>query len=445
VKAPVNAKGFKMIKQDIPLYKLDLDANSPFNLVPGEYKKRVNDLSIFIPDKAPFYQKTFRMFDIAGNKLDEGIDYEFFGIMGKLTQYTAKPVGLFVRILNPALKEWTTTYQVVGNFNVITNQILKMLQSGTSNSGLVAYENITNKPLWFPPELHRHDLTYDIYGFTDLVTQMNRLSAYFSAKGSPSEFMFEKFLADLDTYIDGYKELLYSSLDSHIANKYNVHNVTKDQVGRGNVDNIKTATLDETLEGLRNDLRITIYNAAQAVSAIAGRNDKFFPAGSLPVLRYGSNTFVPPTISGSFEGMGGIYQNCGVIEESDGTLLILERRNNGKTKGLYFIKGANWASSNPTWEFTGYLYTHPTATAAGAELNFIINGSDGKVMIVGDIDKNIWFWCKTNGTFNPDRHVLHRITNTDFLKTDKDFKRAYVITPDDPDDLVMVVFALIIR
>lgn len=431
-----------MIKQDIPLYKIDLEGNSPFNLVSGEYGKRNNNLDIFIPGKAPFYQKSFKMYDITGTPLIYGKHYEFYGILAKLTQYTAMDVGLFIRIKDPSIKEWLMDYQVVGNFNKITNEILNMLKTSVTGSGLVTYDNIKNKPLWFVPELHKQDLAYDIYGFTDLVNQLSRVADHLSETASPSEFMFEKYKIDIEAYIDGYKVLLDGILNSHKANMMNAHGVTKKQIGRGNVDNIATATLDQTLEGLRSDLRISVYNAGQAVSALSGRNDKFFPAGSLPILRYGSNTFIPPTIGGSFEGMGGMYQNCGVIAEPDGTLLILERRNNGKTKGLYFIKGTNWGGSSPTWEFTGYRYQHPTATAAGAELNFIMNGSDDKVMVVGDIDKNIWFWCKTNGTFNPDRHVLYRITNPDFLALNKSFQKAYVVTPDSPDDLVMVVFSI---
>lgn len=397
-----------MIKEDIPLYKLDLTGNSKFNLVLQESKSRTEIVNnhIFIPSKAPFYQKSFKMFDKTGKPLVEGVDYEFYGIMGKLTQYTGKPVGLFVRILNESILEWTMDYQVVGNFNVITNEILNMLHSVYQDNRFVMWENIKNKPLWFIPKIHQQDLAYDIFGFTDLVRELNRIATYVGAADSTIDFTLQNFQDQLEVYINGYKQVLTKLLNSHIANNHDAHGVTKDQIGLGNVANVRVATLEETLEGVRDDLRISVYNAAKATEATSGRNDKLFSSGSLPLLRYGSDTFIPPTITGSFEGLGGISQRGGAIVETDGTLLILTHRNNGKYRGLYFTRCRNYLENNPNYEFTAYMYQHPTATAAGAVLDAIINGSNRYVMVVGDSQKNLWWWCETKGTFNPDHHVL---------------------------------------
>ncbi|QYN79953.1 tail protein [Kosakonia phage Kc263] len=433
-----------MIKEDIPLYKLDLTGTSRFNKVTGEYmfRRTVKNNNIVIPPGAPFYQKSFKMFDKAGKLLVENEDYEFYGLMGKLTQYTGKPVGLFVRLLKEELTEWYVDYQVVGNFNKITNDILNMLHSIYEDDRYVIYENIQNKPLWFVPEIHQHDLAYEIFGFTDLVTQINRIAQFEGVTGNIADEVLDIFQERLDSYIKSYKEVLLKLINSHIANKQDAHGVYKDVIGLGNVDNFLTATLEETIEGLRDDLHITPYNAAIAADAAAGRNDKLFPSGSLPLLRYGSDTFIPPSISGSYEGMGGLYQQMAAVVESDGTMLILQRRNNGKTKGLYFLRSANWDSATPDWEFTGYTYQHPTAIAAGANLNMVVNGSNDQFMIVGDEDKNIWFWCETKGTLNPDRHVLTRITDSNWLAKNREFRRSFIMTPNDPTDAVMVVFGL---
>lgn len=397
-----------MIKEDIPLYKLDLTGNSKFNLVLQEYKSRTEVVNnqIFIPPKAPFYQKSFKMYDTAGKLLVEGEDYEFYGLMAKLTQYTGKPVGLFVRILKDSITEWKMDYQVVGNFNKITNEILNMLQSIYQDDRYVMWDNIDNKPLWFIPEIHQQDLAYDIFGFTDLVRELNRIATYVASTSSATDFMLQSFQDNLEVYISGYKDVLTKILNRHIANKTDAHGVDKSDIGLGNVANVRVATLEETLDGTRDDLRISVYNAAKAAEASSGRNDKLFPSGSLPILRYGSNTFIPPTISGSFEGLGGTSRRCGAIIETDGTLLVMTHRNNGKYRGLYFTRCVNWQEAEPDYDFTAYLYQHPTATAAGATLDTIINGSNRYVMVVGDRVKNLWWWCETHGTFNPDRHTL---------------------------------------
>lgn len=397
-----------MIKEDIPLYKLDLTGSSKFNLVLQEYKSRTDVVNnqIFIPPKSPFYQTSFKMFDLAGKLLVEGIDYEFYGIMGKLTQYTGKPVGLFVRILKDTIVEWKMDYQVVGNFNVITGEILNMLQSIYQDDRYVFWDNIRNKPLWFIPQIHQQDLAYDIFGFSDLVRELNRVATYVGAMSSASEFMIQSFQDHLEVYINGYKQILTDMLNSHIDNKMDAHGVNRSSIGLGNVANVATATLAETLDGTRDDLRISVYNAAKAAESSSGRNDKLFPSGSLPILRYGSDTFIPPTIGGSFEGLGGTSRRSGAIVETDGTLLIMTHRNNGKYRGLYFTRCINWQEKEPNYDFTAYLYQHPTATAAGATLDTIINGSNRYVMVVGDRIKNLWWWCETHGTFNPDRHTL---------------------------------------
>lgn len=401
-----------MIREDIPLYKLDLTAESEFNKVNKEYmyRRTVKNNNIVIPSKAPFYQRTVRLYDMAGKPLVEGEDYEFYGIMSKLTAFTSKPVGLFIRILKDEITEWYADYQVVGNFSKISNEILNMLKSIHEDDRYVLYENIQNKPLWFIPEIHQHDLAYDIYAFTDLARELNRIAQLQAAMTSAADFMVETLNSNLEVYIAGYKKVVMDLLQSHEANMHDAHGTNAAAIGLGNVDNIPCATLDETLEGLRDDLTITPYNAFLTVQAAAGRNERLYPAGTLPLLRYGSDTFIPPTIDGSFEGLGGMSKRSGAIIETDGTLLILQHRNNGKIRGLYFTRCADWRSQQAHYEFTAYQYQHPTATAAGATLDTIINGSNRYIMVVGDSINNKWWWCETHGTFDPAKHVLVPLT-----------------------------------
>lgn len=401
-----------MIREDIPLYKLDLEGTSSFNKVTREYmfRRQVKNNSIAIPAKGPFYQKSMKLFDMAGKPLVEGEDYEFYGIMSKITQYTGKPVGLFIRLKKDSITEWYATYQVVGNFSKISNEILNMLKSIYEDDRFVYYENIENKPLWFIPEIHQHDLAYDIYAFTDLARELNRIAEIQGAMTSAQDFMVQTLKSNLDTYITGYKKVVMDLLNSHIGNKLDAHGTDKEAIGLGLVDNIPCATLEETLEGLRDDLTITPYNAFLTVKAAAGRNERLYPSGTLPILRYGSDTFIPPTIDGSFEGLGGLSRRCGMIVETDGTLLILSNRNNGKVRGLYFTRCSDWRSQQANYEFTAYRYTHPTATAAGATLDAIVNGSNRYIMVVGDTVKNLWWWCETHGTFDPSKHILIPLT-----------------------------------
>lgn len=401
-----------MIKKDIPLYKLDLTGVSKYNKVTREYGERSTSYNnhIIIPNQAPFYISTVSLFSVTGEKLVEGTDYEFYGILGKLTKFTAKPVGLFIKLKNDNIKSWYITYQVVGNFNKITNELINMLESNYQDDRLVNFTDIENRPLYFDPPVHQHDLAYNIFGFTDLAKEIIRIGEIQSTLTHISDVELDALELRLERMIDNYKNIILDLVKSHDSSLHNNHGVTKEGIGLEKVDNYPVATLQEALEGTRTDLHLTPYIAAQAIGKSSGKNNGLFPAGQFPFLRYGSDTFIPPIIQGSFEGIGGYSRRCGAIVESDGTLLILEKRYNGKVDGLYFVRCKNWSSQDAKYEFTGYRYVHPTATADGATLNTIINGSNRYIMVVGDSNKNIWYWTETHGTFNPDRHTLHRLT-----------------------------------
>lgn len=400
------------IKEDVKLYKVDFTGVDPFNSIHREYMSRTpgDNGDIQIPRHAPFYIKSVKLYTISGEPLVEGTDFEFYGILGKLTAYTAKPVGLFIRLLNSDLTEWFIDYQVVGNFNKITNEILNLLQSAYTDDRKIKWENITNKPTWFVPKLHKHDLTYEVYGFTDLAAQIIRIAEIRATVSRPESVTLEVIQERITYYIEGFRKVIRDIVDSHNSGKVNNHGVWKDAIGLDLVDDFPVATIEQAIEGLRTDLHLTPAVAVAAVQQASGKNNKLFPSGSLPILRYGTDTFIPPTITGSFEGMGGWGNRSGAIVESDGTLLILHRRYNGNTEGLYFTRSINYTNKNPDYEFTSYRYRHPTAEAAGVELTHIINGSNKYMMVVGNLKKNIWYWVATNGTFNPDRHILNRIT-----------------------------------
>lgn len=59
-------------------------------------------------------------------------------------------------------------------------------------------------------------------------------------------------------------------LNAHIGNTNNPHNTTKAQVGLGNVDNFKTATVPEATAGTANNLFLTPQGGRSLIDAVAG-------------------------------------------------------------------------------------------------------------------------------------------------------------------------------
>lgn len=295
-----------MLTPDVPLYKLDLEGNSKFNFIPKEYHKRSEkqDNDIFVPQFAPFYINSFKMFFKTGEPMVLNEDYEFYGIMSKLTEYTAKPVGLFVKLLKPEITEWYCSYQVVGNFNKINDDIILMLKAIAEDDRTVHWDNIDNKPGWFNPKLHQHDLAYEIFGFTDLINAWEQLiDKNILAKGNLT-MMLDAFEEKLDVYIAGFKAQTVKLLERHKSNQSDAHAVNKDQIGLDKVDNFSTATLNETFEGKLTDRHITVYNAAKVATMMTGQNARLLDNGKLPIFTFPNDSSNPvltkSTVSGEY-------------------------------------------------------------------------------------------------------------------------------------------------
>ncbi|MGL4614303.1 MAG: hypothetical protein ACRCVV_10495 [Shewanella sp.] len=298
-----------MLTPDVPRYKLDLEGNSKFNLIPKEYGKRSNEKNndIFVPQFAPFYMNSFKMYFKTGEPMVLDEDYEFYGIMSKLTEYAAKPVGLFVKLLKPEITEWYSSYQVVGNFNKVNDDIILMLKAIAEDDRTVDWNNIDGKPEWFNPKLHQHDLTYEIFGFTDLINAWEMLiDKDILGKGNLT-MMLESFEEKLDVYINGFKQQTVKLLERHKANKSDAHGVQKDQIGLDKLDNFKTASLNETVEGKATDRHITVYNAAKVATMMTGQNARLLDSGKLPIFTFPSDSTAPVITKSTVPGEYVLY------------------------------------------------------------------------------------------------------------------------------------------
>ena len=298
-----------MLTPDVPRFKLDLEGNSKFNAIPKEYGKRSNEKNneIFVPQYAPFYINSFKMYFKTGEPMVLGEDYEFYGIMSKLTEYTAKPVGLFVKLLKPEITEWYSSYQVVGNFNKVNDDIILMLKAIAEDDRTVDWNNIDGKPEWFNPKLHQHDLTYEIFGFTDLINAWEMLiDKDILGKGNLT-MMLESFEEKLDVYINGFRQQTVKLLERHKANKTDAHGVQKDQIGLDKLDNFKTASLSETVDGKTTERHITVYNAAKVATMMTGQNARLLDSGKLPIFTFPSDPADPVVTKSTVPGEYVLY------------------------------------------------------------------------------------------------------------------------------------------
>lgn len=400
---------------DIPLYKTDFTGNATSNKVTKEHYQRTAGVKnpIVALRKGPFYHRSLKLYKPDGEELIKDKDFEFYGNAKSITKYVKnQTVGIFIKLLDTDISEFYATYQVVGNFSIINMDLLDHIQSALDDDRPVYFWNVEGMPKWFPPELHNHDIRYEIHSYQDLIEQIKRINAeVFSILPDRNKVEIDHFYSTISVYIASFKAALKEYIDKHdgaIAAPYsNAHGLTAKQMELEKVDNYETATYMQILEGIRHDLHVTADLAKQVVDSYSKESDSLFKKGLIPVVRYGSNNFIPPGIDGSFEGMGGTNFNAAMGQESDGTWLMLTARNDGRSSGLYFLRNKTINADTNKWEFTAYKYIHPKATADGVTLTNIIRGSNQKFMVVGNGSR--WYWTYGNGTMDPAKHTLNEI------------------------------------
>lgn len=429
---------------DVKYYKTDLTGENPDNKVTREYHSREGDSKdvIFLPRQGHFFHENFKMLKPNGDEYDLGVDYEFYDISRSLTGLVKnKTIGLFIKLLNTEITDWYCTYQVVGNFSIIDRDFASKILSALNDDRPVYFKDIKDMLKWFPPELHQHDLRYEIHSFKDLIDQIIRIEQVYNVLPDRETVSINHFYSTISFYIADFKKRLKEAVDLHDAAKgdpySNAHGLTAKKAGLGNVDNYKTATLIQIIEGIETQLHITADLTKQVVAQYAKESDHLIHKGVLPIIRYGNNNFIPPGIEGSYEGLGGTNFNAGFNIEPDGTALILTQRNDGKTTGLYFLRNRTSDVNPEAWEFTAYKYAHPKAIQEGIALNYVVSGSDGRFIIVGNGSTYYWSYC--NGTFDPAKHTLNRFPQAmiDAGVFSGGINKLRLITDGNPDKIML--------
>lgn len=213
------------------------------------------------------------------------------------------------------------------------------------------------------------------------------------------------FENDVDDLVTSAQTLLAS----HQARRDNVHQVNAEQLGFGLVDNFKTATVAQAGEGGHPDLFATPqgFNAL-ASKVFADFGSSLHHQGINPISSFGSLSFLPPDVSGSFEGSGQRSGNSGgpMIIEDDGTLVGLRYGTTGTTEGLYYFY---LPTAEDRIDSAGPIRTNfkyrPANLPAGSYCTDI-NNSDPSVLF-GTIKGSATydrFISVTNGTFDVSKH-----------------------------------------
>ncbi|AEV89581.1 putative virion structural protein [Pseudomonas phage OBP] len=417
--------------KDIEIIDIDYSATDPL------YKKE-DDVEIakisgpfIVPEEGPIYQDSVRVIGNSGLDLIPGTDFECVEPVTDLTQVTGKAVHLYVELKDHIVASGGKVkliYQRVGKPVISVKTLLKMLEEMVIEGKSIDWETqVTGKPLTYPPAWHSHDIqnSKELVGFGGLVELFSRLTWEHKESGEKMKELIEELQTKVYDRLNYIQKLKWGAIMAHIRNYKNPHGVVPANVDAGNIANNATATPQQDLEGTRTDLYSTPKGFRQAIENAEPVSEEYIAQNELPFGYYGSGIYLPPPITGSFEGLGGDVENSAFCLEGNGWLVGLIRAYDGRVKNLYYVYNMDFRDTNQTrspWLNTYAKYDHPVTGPEPTDpnappkknINFIISGSNDSVIMVGSQDSGTgmvdnpdkWWIGVSNSTFDPNSHTL---------------------------------------
>ena len=270
-------------------YPFDPQGNSSLNRITNEKhvltSQNYRDYHYIIPNFAPFSLVNFTITITSPGgvtrQLHEGVDYYFSNKFRDASLACAKEIYGSISFLD------TDTFGIVNiNYNTIggiwtltPQEISRILAEEMRNPRVTAWEQITNLPTRFPVVDHEWDLV-DLTGAKQLVDATNRIADAITQKGG-------------------------GSIEDHINNFSNPHQVTKVQVGLGNVQNYALATAQQAADASSNSLYMSPIRTLDTINATAG----------VWINNHINNTGNPHQTTATQVGLGNV-QNYGLSSQA---------------------------------------------------------------------------------------------------------------------------------
>lgn len=205
------------------------------------------DFHFIIPSYAPFFHQGLVVRHAQSARvLVEGVDYVLGFQFIKASRAVAKPVyGGIIFYDRSLVGVAQITYQTVGGeWTLNPMKIAEILADRTVNPRVTTWEQVADQPDRFPPIDHEWDVD-DLVGMTEVVTSLNRIALAIRQGADESAL-------------------------AHFSNYENPHQVTKDQVGLGLVENLPRADTAVAVAGTSNNAYMTPKTTASAIDSRAG-------------------------------------------------------------------------------------------------------------------------------------------------------------------------------
>ena len=159
-------------------YALDPTGSNRDNYVSAEkHTLELKDFRAISPDHGPFYSKSLIVVDANTNKvLVKDVDYFCTELLQEVSLKYGLEILSLIIITNTAVSgNVTISYQALGGqYQNAAKAVANLYNTVINDNRTVAWENVVNKPNYYPPNQH-FNLLADIVGFEPLITSIERL------------------------------------------------------------------------------------------------------------------------------------------------------------------------------------------------------------------------------------------------------------------------------
>jgi len=402
----------------------DIRGTNPANKVVKEEITIEDSCPWVIPNGSPFFgdyptgaqQPLTIVYNEDGGELKRDRDYFIEEEFMPLVVVSGRPIMCFIRLSDAILeanKKVFVTYQSVGAYFVIRNGLKELLAQTSMPGRKWDWSQIIGLPDGYPASRHLHSVRTEIGDWFEMTGFFKHMANNVNLRDlgdvgeiSPAvKVFFDQLYALRDTN--------NTKINTHAANYNNAHVIVKADLDLGNHPNYATGTQADHNAGTAANLLATPDGVYNLVEQTVKDTTASMDVGVMPVSKFGGDSFIPPNISGSFEGLGALSACAAMCMERNGILMMLSNHNDGRNEGLYYSQMTNFSAGNARITYTSFKYQPPSLLALGVNPTIVISGSNHRIIMVGDSTATNWYLALTQGTLDAAAHLFLEVDMTE--------------------------------
>ena len=317
-------------------------------------------LPFIVPNRPPFYAEGIIVRN--QNGVITNVGWKPSGELPIGIEYTGKQVVQFLELDDNFLNnnsEITITYQALCMDGHGRQELKAKYDKILHDRGLPIdwKSQVGGKPDTYPFYRHLHENSTEIRGWEEIIYYCRLLVGTWRID-NPNIVPIEEAVRLMKEQQLEEKTNLYLH-DGLIGNQ---HGVSPEELGVDKIDNYPLASVEDDINGIRNDAFSTPAGAVAAVQRANVNVSKLMESDGFPISLYGRSGFVQPSVSTGMSVLGSKYPSSAMCLEDNGDIVLLSNRCDGSINRLSSSRCFTFKARKPTMTLITSSYTPLTLT-----------------------------------------------------------------------------------